>query len=530
MVIRLESDVLVIGTGGAGLRAAIEADEAGADVLVVCKSPAGYNNATVVAGGGFRAAMEGLSPEEHMEDTLRVGNQLNDRRLVEVFAREGGERVLELGRFGVEMRIRHGGISVGDTPGLMGLGMTKPMVEHLRGRRVRILENAVVTKLLLREGAAVGAVGYDVKNDEPLLFAFKAVVLATGGAGALYKRTDCPLRVTGDGYSLAFHAGVELRDMEFVQFFPLALAEPGFPPYLVGGPFSEEGRIVNRLGEEIPVKHGIVERPLVLKSRGPLSIAIFREIQAGNGVDGAVLLDAREPVKRYADEDWFKTQRYAQRMARLGAAERPLRVAPIAHFCMGGVVADVDGVTRVPGLFAAGEVVGGVHGANRHGGNALTAITVFGARTGAAAAEYSKEKGLEPIDSLALPELERIENMISDAGESPFEIMGALKELMWIKVGPVRSHEGLLEALDGIRGLRERAHKQSVAHGREMLAALEVPMALDAAELIVNAAIAREESRGAHFREDHPSEDEAWLKSVIVEKGRDGVGVSTRPL
>jgi len=530
MVTRLESDVLVIGTGGAGLRAAIAADEAGADVLIVCKSPAGYNNATVVAGGGFRAAMEGLSPEEHIEDTLRVGNRLNDRRLLEVFAREGGERVLELQRFGVEMRIRYGGISVGDTPGLMGLGMTKPMVEHLRGRGVRILENAVVTKLLLREGATVGAAGYDVKNDEPLIFSFKAVVLATGGAGALYERTDCPLRVTGDGYSLAFHAGVELRDMEFVQFFPMALAEPGFPPYLIGGPFSEEGRIVNRLGEEIPVKHGVVERPLVLKSRGPLSIAIFREIQAGNGVDGAVLLDAREPVKKYANEDWFKTQRYAQRMAKLGAAERPLRVAPIAHFCMGGVVADVDGVTRVPGLYAAGEVVGGVHGANRHGGNALTAITVFGARAGDAAAEYSKEKALEPIDDLAQAEFECYERMVSDAGEPPFEILGALKALMWTKVGPVRSREALFEALDVIEGLRERARRQSVAHGREMLAALEVPMALDAAELIVNAAIAREESRGAHFREDHPSEDEAWLRTVIVEKEEDGVGVSTRPL
>jgi len=530
MVTRLESDVLVIGTGGAGLRAAIAADEGGADVLVVCKSPAGYNNATVVAGGGFRAAMEGLSPEEHMEDTLRVGNRLNDRSLVEVFAREGGERVLELARFGVEMRIRYGGISVGDTPGIMGLGMTKPMVEHLRKRGVKILENAVVTKLFMKEGAAVGAVGYDVKYDEPVVFSFKAIILATGGAGALYKRTDCPLRVTGDGYSLAYYAGVELRDMEFVQFFPLALAEPGHPPYLMGGPMTEEGRIVNSLGEDIPAKHRVSARPLVLKSRGPLSVAIMREVLAGNGFEGAVKLDATEVFRRRGDEEWMSSGRFSIFRDKLGAAERPFRVAPIAHFCMGGVVADINGVTRLQGLYAAGEVVGGVHGANRHGGNALTDITVFGARAGAAAAEYSKGRVSEHVDDLAQLELERYRSLKAEDGASPWELMGALKELMWMKVGPVRSREGLFEALEEIRGLRERARRQSVAHGREMLAALEVPMALDAAELIVNAAIAREESRGAHFREDHPSEDESWLKTVVVEKGEDGVEVSTRPL
>jgi succinate dehydrogenase/fumarate reductase flavoprotein subunit len=256
MVARHESDVLVIGTGGAGLRAAIEAHEREADVLVVSKSPAGYNNATVVAGGGFRAAMGGLTPDEHMEDTLRVGNHLNDRGLVEVFTREGGMRVLELKRFGVEMRVRRGGISVGDTPGLMGLGMTKPMVEHLREEEVRILENIIVTRLLKSGDVVVGAVGYDAKNGEPCVFSFKAVVLATGGAGALYERTDNPRRVTGDGYSLAFHAGALLRDMEFTQFYPLALAEPGHPPYLLGGPMSEEGKILNRHGEDIPEKHG----------------------------------------------------------------------------------------------------------------------------------------------------------------------------------------------------------------------------------------------------------------------------------
>jgi succinate dehydrogenase/fumarate reductase flavoprotein subunit len=534
MVENVESGVLVIGTGGAGLRAAIEAEERGASVVVVSKSPAGMNNATVVAGGGFRAAIEGLTPEEHMEDTIRVGNRINDRSLVEAFASEGGERVLELRRFGVELRVHRGGISVGEIPGLMGLGLTKPMVEYLRGRGVRIMENVIITMLLVHDGAIIGAVGYDVHDDHPVTFSAGAVVLATGGAGALYRRTDCPLRTTGDGYSLAYHAGAGLRDMEFVQFFPVALAEPGHPPFLLGGVITEEGRIINRLGEDIAEKHGVAARPLVLKSRGPLSVAIMREVLAGNGVDGAVLLDATEVFKKYGGEERLLTGRQAYLRDRLMAAERPLRIAPICHFCMGGVVANVDGYTGVPGLFAAGEVVGGVHGANRHGGNALTDITVFGARAGAAAAEHVKDATPVPVATLAKSELERydaIRNREAGGALSPLEVMSELRDLMWSKAGIVRTYEALQEAIAGVEGLREKVPMLSAPSGRDMLFALEVPMALDAAEMIVRAALERRESRGAHFREDYPEEDDGWLRTVVVRMAADGgMSLPTRPL
>jgi len=534
MVQKFESDVLVVGTGGAGLRAAIEADELDASVVVVSKAPAGMNNATVVSGGGFRAAVEGLTPEEHMEDTIRVGNGLNDRRLVEVFAREGGPRVLELRRFGVEMRIHRGGVSVGDEPGLMGLGMTRPMVEYLRRKGVGIVENVVITRLLISKGAVVGAVGYDAHNDYPVVFSAGAIVLATGGAGALYRRTDCPIRTTGDGYSLAYHAGAKLRDMEFVQFFPVALAEPGHPPFLMGGIITEEGRIVNRLGEDIPEKHGVKERPLVLKSRGPLSVAIMREVLAGNGVDGAVLLDATEVFKKCGGGEVLLDDQQAYLRDRLMAAERPLRIAPICHFCMGGVIADVDGYTEVPGLFAAGEVVGGVHGANRHGGNALTDITVFGARAGASAAEHAKKSPRGFSESLAKPELDRYNAIRAGKAretQSPMGVMSALRDLMWEKAGIVRSGDALKEALAGISVLRRKVPRLSASTGREMLFALEVPMALDAAEMIARAALERTESRGAHFREDHPAEDDGWMRTVVVRKGEDGrMRLATRPV
>jgi len=397
MDVEIESDVLVVGTGGAGLRASIEAHENGASVVAVSKAPAGMSNATMVAGGGFRAALEGLTPKEHFEDTLQVGNYLNDRRLLDFLTKEGSMRVLELQRFGVEMRVTRARASLTPLrPPSTGLGLTKPMVEYLRSKGVTLIANVILSKLLNTREGVIGAVGYDYRNDKPVLFSSKATILATGGAGALYKRTDCPLRTTGDGYSLAYHAGAKLRDMEFVQFVPFALAEPGFPALLMDISFIEEGRILNRLGENIPEKHGITVRPLYTKARGPLSIAIMREIQAGNGVDNAVLLEAGEPIIRLLEESqWYALHPYARIMEKIGALEKPFKIAPVCHFNMGGIVANEDGETAVPGLFGVGEVVGGIHGANRCGGNSLTDITVFGARVGAAAAVYADGRELK---------------------------------------------------------------------------------------------------------------------------------------
>jgi len=519
----VDSDVLVIGTGGAGLRAAIEAKERGVGVAIVSKSPAGMNNATVVAGGGFRAAIEGLTPEEHYRDTMEVGKRLNDPKLAKIFAEEGGERVLELRRFGVEMRVYHGGVSVGTIPTLRGLGITEPMVKHCRSMGVEVVENVVVTKLLKKGEAVVGAVGYDVHVGEPVVFSSKAVVLATGGAGALYKRTDCPLRVTGDGYSLGYHAGAMLRDMEFVQFFPIALAEPGEPPFLVGGAITEEGRILNTLGEDIPKKYGLKARPLVLKSRDLLSRAVMMEIAQGSGVSGAVLVDAREVFRRRSVEYLASTGSVKYLLEKLKAAEKPFRVAPICHFCMGGLVIDEDGYTGVPGLYAAGEVVGGVHGANRHGGNALTDIMVFGARAGASAARRSRRVKAKPVEELAEAEIRRYEALAArDNGYNPYIVMERLREAMWAKAGIIRDSASLAEAFEEIFELRGMAERAMASRGRDMLVALEAPMALDAAEMIVRAAMERRESRGAHYRADYPLEDPAWLRPVVITKADGG--------
>jgi succinate dehydrogenase/fumarate reductase flavoprotein subunit len=531
MALRFKSDILIIGTGGAGLRAAVEAHEKGAEVLLVSKSPAGYNNCTIVAGSGYLAAVGGMTVAEHRERTLGVGKGVNDPKLVEVLTEEGGGRVLELEKYGLVVNVHRGGIHVGGEDTKLGQGITLPMVDYLRKLGVEFVENTIVTRLLKNGGRVVGAVGYNGDEKQPVVFQSKAVILATGGAGALYKRTDCPLRTTGDGYSLAYHAGARLRDMEFVQFFPLALAEPGAPPLLVDGPVVEEGKIINVLGEDIPEKHNVTERPYIARSRDLLSRAMMLEIMKGGGVEGAVLVDGREVVRRSKPGDFFGMGSYEFFVNRLQAHERPFRVAPISHHTMGGVVADTWGETDVEGLFAAGEVVGGVHGANRHGGNALTDVTVFGVRTAARAAEYAETACHGEVEELVEEDIRYYEGIARrETGYTPGSIMGVLRDTMWEKAGVVRDSEMLVDAFEKIEELRDSARRLMAQRGRQMISALEIPMALDAAEMIVRAAMMRRESRGAHYRLDHPEEDPSWVKTVVISKKDSAMQVTTVPI
>ncbi|MBN2334533.1 FAD-binding protein [Candidatus Bathyarchaeota archaeon] len=528
MTLHYTSDVLIIGTGGAGLRAAIEAQELGAHVLLVSKAPAGYNNCTIVAGSGYLAAVGGMTAEEHRERTISVGKGVNDPKLVEVLTDEGGDRVLELEKYGLVVNVNHGGIHVGALGTILGQGITLPQVKYLKDRGVEFVDNTIITLLLKTGGRVVGAVGYSGDAGQPAAFQCKSVILATGGAGALYKRTDCPLKTTGDGYSLAYHAGARLRDMEFVQFFPLALAEPGAPPLLVDGRVIREGKIINVLGEDIPQKHGVTERPYIAKSRDMLSRAMMLEIMQGGGVDGAVLVDAREVVKSSKPGDFYGMGSYDFYVNRLQAHERPFRVAPLTHFTMGGVVADTWGETGVKGLLAAGEVVGGVHGANRHGGNALTDVTVFGARAGARATEHAGEVEHVDVDGLAAAEMDRYMKLIGrETGYRPRILMAALRETMWEKAGVIRDGELLVEAFEKIQELRDSSPRMVVQPGKAMIPALEFPMALDAAEMIIRAAMERRESRGAHYRLDFPLENPAWVRTIVLAKSGDAMKVST---
>ncbi len=527
MVKHVQTDVLIIGTGGAGLRAAIHANEQGVKVILVSKAPAGYNNCTIVAGNGYLAAVGGMTVDEHRERTYSTGKGLNDPKLVEVLVEEGAERVLELDKYGCIVNERFGGVRIGAPETKLGQGITIPQVKYLRDKGVDFIENVIITKLIKKDDAVVGAVGYSGREAEPIVFQSKAVLLASGGAGALFKRTDCPLRTTGDGYHLAFNAGARLRDMEFCQFFPLALAEPDAPMLLVDGKVIWEGKIVNTLGEDIPAKHRVTERPYIAKSRDLLSRAMMREVHDGFGVEGAVLLDAREVVKNGELDEWYGMGNNKYFREKLKADERLIRIAPLSHFTMGGVVANTHGETGIPGLIVAGEVMGGIHGANRHGGNALTDVTVFGVRAAQQAVDYAKTHEIVDIDELAETELKRYEKLtMRDVGYTPSTLMDLVRENMWNNVGVIRDSYTLVEAYGRLSQIRDSTRNVLAKPGKQLLYALELQMALNVCEYIIRAAMERRESRGAHYRLDHPEEKPEWRKTIILSKKDEAIEIT----
>ena len=509
MVTYYESDVLIIGSGGAGLRAAIEAEKQGANVLLVSKSATGMKNATIVANGSFRAAVDGYSVEKHKQETLEGGKYLNDLALVDVLVEEGAQRLLELREYGVTITTRYSNVLCGDNPEARGLGLIQPMVNYLKERDVKLVDKCTITELIKEKDRIVGAAGL---RDEPIIFKAGATILAAGGSAGVYSRTDCPLDIAGDGYALAYEAGAVLRDMEYIQFTPVAVAEPAYPGFAMYGDIVDKGTLLNNRGEDIVEKHGITQRPVTTMARDRLSRAIMTEVQEGRGVDGAVLLDASDVINEVGLEKLIA--RSAQRKALLDmhADEKPFKVAPSTHFTMAGVEIKPDCSTNVPGLYCVGEVTGGLHGANRLGGNALTEIIVFGARAGAAAAEYAAKQ--------KRPEIDYMFKGTYEAETDPAQTMKELRGLMWDKVGIVRSETSLTSALDRLHEMNHLWFNESdITYQKQ---ATETRMAILASTLTTMSALKRTESRGTHYRVDYPDENPAWLKPIRVIKTSDG--------
>lgn len=506
-----ESDVLVVGSGGAGLRAAIEAAQRGCTVTVVSKAATGMKTASIVTNGGFRAAVGGVTPEEHYQATMKGGKQLNDERLVEAMVHDGPTRIRELEEYGVKLDFSAGFVRCGDNPEARGLGFIQPMVERLKEMDVRLVDRCVVSKLLKEGGRVVGAVGF---RDEPVAFTAKATVLATGGCAGAYPRTDCPVSIQGDGYSLAYEAGAVLRDMEFIQFVPVGLAVEGQPVISIYGDMVDDGTILNSMGEDVVEKHGVTERPLTTMSRDLLSRAMMKEIQEGRGIDGALHLDAREPVRTKGMEQLIPRESHRRVLEAIGAHEKPFKVAPVCHFTMAGIQITPDGETNIPGLYAAGEVTGGVHGANRIGGNAMTDIVVFGARAGAAASSHALKAGGSDARGLAEKESARLNGL--QRGDSYIPVLPSLRELMWSKVGVIRDRRGLELATGRIPRLM-MTHEQSRAEEVQgVKTIIEEGHALRACYLVALAALERRESRGTHYRLDYPSQSEDWRRPILV--------------
>ena len=573
-----EHDVLVIGAGGAGLRAAIEASSEGLSVGLVCKSLLGKAH-TVMAEGGIAAALANVDDRDgwktHFADTMRGGQYLNNWRMAELHAKEAPARVHELEEWGAVFdRTKDGRIlqrnfgghkyprlaHVGDRT---GLEMIRTLQDHGIHQGIDVHMECTVVELLKDGERVVGAFGYDRERGRFRVFKAKAVILASGGIGRAFKITSNSWEYTGDGHALAYRAGAELIDMEFVQFHPTGMV---WPPSVKGilvteGVRGEGGVLRNNGGrrfmfDDIPelYKHQTADneeegwiytqgdknarRPPELLTRDHVARCIVRELKEGRGSPhGGVYLDIswiKEKLPNSAEHIKKKLpSMYHQfkQLAEIDITTEPMEVGPTTHYVMGGIRVNADTqMSSVPGLFAAGEVAAGLHGANRLGGNSLSDLVVFGKRAGEYASKFAKEHGsshldegqLEKISRIALEPLER-----QGHGEAPYQLQYELQDLMQKQVGIVRNHVELSQATEAINQLKQRAKHVEATGNREYNAgwhtALDLRNLLPVAEAVTRAALERKESRGAHFREDHLGKDENWgKKTLVINQATDG--------
>lgn len=526
-----ETDVLVIGAGSAGLRAAIEAKRFGARVVLLSKTRAGLGSCSAYAGGGLQAPIGSLTPEEHFRRAVAGGKFVNNQRLLEVISFEAERRLLELRDFGVDLEVGDGRASVKGPFMLHGTGLTLPMAEFASTVGVQVLEDVIAVTLLVTDGVVAGVAALNRRNGELTAYRAKSTILATGGAGQIYSRTDTPTGTTGEGYAMAYQAGATLVDMEFVQFYPFGLVEAGLPMFLFDARVVEMGRVVNNDDEEFLTAKGYRPGRDFIQHRDTLSRIIATEVSEGRGDQGAVLLDLSEP----RDSEWSSRKALDEMKQKwfrnIDLTKRQLHIAPLVHYFMGGLDVDESCRTAVSGLYAAGEVVGGIDGANRMGGNALTMTLVHGARAGRVAAEKAKEKTLMPVDHNELDKIEakwrEVRKGTGQRGVKPLDVKNQLRNVMTEYAGVVRSRKSLEEALRRINELCQEFGKVNAESPRQLSEAVELKGMLLVAEMVARSALHRTESRGAHFRIDLPKEEDAWLKNVHVRHSPAGMELET---
>jgi succinate dehydrogenase/fumarate reductase flavoprotein subunit len=547
------TDVLVIGAGGAGMYAAIAAERAGAQVLLVDKNVVGRGGATIMAQMTVAAAIgeeEPDSVEAHFADTLEAGRGLCDPVLAELLCREAPVRIREMDGWRVGWARRADGrMAAVMAPGhrkkrcvYVDFLNTGPAVaatlRRVVGRAggIRRVSNLVVTDLVVKDGEALGAVGFDLATGESVTVAAKAVVIATGGLTKLYQRNSASTNMGGEGYAMALAAGAELLDMEFVQFFPIGHLAPrmvGMDP-IMWDPFRYKlgGRLLNGSGEEFVERYGGTDQGGYATPRDIATYAILKEVEAGRGSPhgGAFLSFEHVPAARLAEAFGPVIERLAANGIDLTKA--PVEVAPIAHYHMGGIRADAMMETSVRSLFAAGEATGGANGANRLSGNAIPEALAFGEIAGRHAARRAAARSLAWDEAAAAPALETIRaRRGSNGGAAPAAILAELRLLMQEKAGPLRTRAGLEAALTHLAALRDDALPRATVtaeprYNTDLMEWFELRGSLLSAEAVARAALRREESRGAHQREDFPETAAGVARNQIVTMRGDRIVVA----
>jgi len=540
-----EYDVLIIGAGGAGLRAAIEALANGVHVAVVSKSLLGKAH-TVMAEGGIAAAMANVDKADswrtHFRDTMRGGKLLNNWRMAQLHAQEAPDRVRELEQWGALfdrtsdgdiLQRAFGGHSfkrlchVGDRTGL-------EMIRTLQDRGVTmgfdVFMECTVIRLLKDGNRVTGAFGYWREQGRFIVIKAKAVVMATGGIGKAYRVTSNSWEYTGDGMALAYEAGAELQDMEFVQFHPTGMVwPPGVQGILVTEAVRGEGGILrNKLGERFMEKYD--PKRMELSTRDVVARSIYIEVREGRGSEhGGAFLDISHKPAEYVKTKLPSMYHQFKELADVDITKGPMEVGPTCHYVMGGIRVEAETAqASIPGLFAAGEAAAGLHGANRLGGNSLSDLLVFGRRAGQAAAEYAKKTGPANADPAQIAEAERemLAPFDRGDGENPYSVHRDLQEVMQNLVGIFRVEEDILKALAELEKLKQRASQMRVEGSRLFNPgwhlSLDLQSMLMVSEAVARSALARKESRGAHSRIDYPNLDEQiWGKqhNVISREG-----------
>jgi succinate dehydrogenase / fumarate reductase flavoprotein subunit len=572
-----EHDVLVIGAGGAGLRAAIEASAAGVSVGLVCKSLLGKAH-TVMAEGGIAAALANVDERDnwkvHFADTMRGGQYVNNWRMAQLHAQEAPARVRELEAWGAVfdrtpdgriLQRNFGGhryprlAHVGDRT---GLELIRTLQDHGIHRGIEVYMECTVVHLLKDGDRIAGAVAYYRDRGRFVVFRARAVVLATGGIGKAYKITSNSWEYTGDGHTLAYDAGAELQDMEFVQFHPTGMI---WPPSVMGilvteGVRGEGGILLNSKGEQfmyqdIPDAYKnqtardpeegwrycqgdkTANRPAELLTRDHVARCILREVRAGRGSPhGGVFLDiacikkripnAAEHIKRKLPSMYHQFKELGD----IDITKEPMEVGPTTHYIMGGVRVDAETqMSRVPGLFACGECAVGINGANRLGGNSLSDLIVFGKRAGEFAGKFAKNQAAPHLDSAQVEEATRraLEPFDRPGNEGPYQVQQDLQVMMQDLVGIVRREEEMQKALEGLEELKKRAARARATGNREYNpgwhTALDLHNLLTVSEAITRCGLIRKESRGGHFRDDYPDKVARFGKvNLVARKGPDG--------
>ncbi|MFQ5803548.1 MAG: FAD-dependent oxidoreductase [Candidatus Methylomirabilales bacterium] len=539
MQIRQPCDVLVIGGGGAALRAAIAAKEVVSDVVLCCKEEAGRSGSTMYAGCSMIAALPTDPPEAvqvHFKDTMAVGKFLNDEALVEELVTHAGVEIPYLENFGVKLHIKKGDFLLGKGPdavlpsgvepdytgydfAVRGMALTHPLAVEASRRGVEIVNHVAIIKLALHKGEVFGAVGVDLPTGKIILFPARAVILASGGGGWLYAQTSNSPDLTGDSFSLALEAGVRLRDMEFVEFNPCRLLYPDMPTNLPPDLFSYGGVLRNTEGDRFILKHNPKGEEASFREEMPRLLAA--EVDEGRGVQGGVWLDATAvPSGVWEDRYPFLYQALLQHD--VDPRKEFLIFGVRANLFTGGVEVRLRGRTERPGLFAAGEAVGGVHGAKRFGGNSVAHAIVSGALVGKEAAQEAKRRGSLPdLSSTPVP------RFVERAGPHRIgEIEDLLRRVMWENVGLVRSEECLRLALEAIQSCQKALVECGLPAQQDQIRAFALRGMLLTAEAVTRSALERRESRGPHYRDDFQAQDRSWLGSVEVRQSASGLDVA----